>query len=59
MSHLNDIGHGELIEAVKWAQERGFRLRLTAESNYFPGRTIQVEFESYRVRTQFLNFLYH
>ncbi len=45
VSHLYDIGHGELIEAVKWAQERGFRLRLTAESNYFPGRTIQVEFE--------------
>jgi hypothetical protein len=43
--HLyDDINDEELRELLKWADERGINFSISAESNYFPARTIQIEF---------------
>jgi hypothetical protein len=46
VSHLYGIGMGELEEMIEVCKEHGIEFNITAESTYFPGHTLAIEFTS-------------
>jgi hypothetical protein len=46
VSHLYGIRMGELEEMIEVCKEHGIQFDITAESTYFPGHTVAIEFTS-------------